>query len=379
MRLWFSPDQSSINHGLNGFRSAATRMRFKSSVIDVIALRFGPIAALALAPFLLAGAALAQGSNQSSSTILISGSSTVYPFSKAAIESYAARAPKGVSFKAEAVGTSAGFRQFCSKSIVIAAASRPINSREIATCQANGVRFLELPVAFDAITVVVNRSNSFAKEISTAQLRTLWDRRAQGKVMRWKQVNPSWPNTPIRLCGPGRDSGTYDTFNKAINGSETNSRQDYTASEDDNVLVKCVASDPGSLGYFGFDYYQSNRNRLKPLAVSGLRGSSIPSVASVQTSRYLPLSRPLFFYVNDQALKSNPALRAMIVATLEHGVKVAQRAGVIPLQDSTYRLVTNKLYRNVLGSAFAGKLPIGLTVGQVLERSFDEHKKPEFR
>ena len=349
-------------------------------MIDVIAFRFGPIAALALAPLLVAsGEAGAQSPKPAANTILISGSSTVYPFSQAAIAAYAPKAPKGVHFKAEAVGTSAGFRRFCGKSILIAAASRPINSKEMAKCQANGVRFLELPVAFDAITIVVNPANRFAKEISTAQLRTLWERKAQGKVMRWSQVNPSWPNTPIRLCGPGKDSGTYDTFNKAINGSETNSRQDYTASEDDNVLVKCVASDPNALGYFGFDYYQANRNSLRALAVKGLRGSVIPSVSSVQASRYLPLSRPLFFYVNDQGLKSNPALRSMITATLEQGVKVAQRAGVIPLQDSTYRLVTNKLYRNVLGSAFGGKLPIGLTVGQVLERSFDEHKRPQFR
>jgi phosphate transport system substrate-binding protein len=348
-------------------------------VVNVIALRSRWIAALALAPCLITVAKQAQSATPPNSAILISGSSTVYPFSKAAIETYASRQNKGVAFKAEAVGTSAGFRQFCSKGIVIAAASRPINSKELAACKANGVRFLELPVAFDAITVVVNPSNSFAKEISTAQLRTLWERNAQGKVMRWSQVNPSWPNTPIRLCGPGKDSGTYDTFNKAINGNETNSRQDYTASEDDNVLVKCVAQDPNSLGYFGFDYYQANRSRLKALAVNGLRGSVTPSVSAVQSSRYLPLSRPLFFYVNDQALKSNPALRSLIVATLEQGVKVAQKASVIPLQDSTYRLVTNKLYRNVLGSAFAGKLPIGLTVGQVLERSFDEHKKPQFR
>ncbi len=348
-------------------------------MIDVIALRFGSIALLAVAPCLLAGATQAQTALAAARKILISGSSTVYPFSKAAIEAYASRSGKAASFRAEAVGTSAGFRQFCSKTTVVTAASRPINTKELASCKANGVRFLELPVAFDAITVVVNPSNSFAQEISTAQLRTLWERKAQNKVTSWNQVNPTWPNIPIRLCGPGTDSGTYDTFNKAINGNESNSRQDYTASEDDNVLVKCVAQDPNALGYFGFDYYQANRSRLRALAVNGLRGSVIPSVNSVQTSRYLPLSRPLFFYVNDQALKSDPTLRSMIVATLEQGVKVSQKAGVIPLQDSTYRLVTNKLYRNVLGSAFGGKLPIGLTVGQVLERSFDEHKKPQFR
>jgi len=324
-------------------------------------------------------AAVAQQPPSAPKTVLISGSSTVYPFSVAAIEAYKSKAPRGVNFKATAVGTSAGFRDFCSGKLSIAAASRPINSAELKRCAAAGVRFIELPVAFDAITVVVNPSNSFAKQISTAQLRTLWNKQAQGKIQRWSQVNPAWPNTAIKLCGPGQDSGTYDTFNKAINGNTSDSRQDYTASEDDNVLVACVAKNPGALGYFGYDYYQANRNRLRALAVQGTTGTVLPSVESVQASRYLPLSRPLFFYVNDQALKSNPAIRAMVTNTLDRGVQIAEKAGVIPLKDSTYRLVTNKLYRNVLGSAFAGQLPIGLTVGQVLERSFDEHKKPQFR
>lgn len=345
---------------------------------SVIAARLvAPLFAVSMVA--VTGTALAQQGASPNKTIWISGSSTVYPFSVAAIANTKGQIPKGVTFKARSVGTSAGFREFCSGKLSIAAASRPINSDELKRCAAAGVRFIELPVAFDAITVVVNPKNSFAKEISTAQLRTLWNRKAQGKIQRWNQVNPAWPNTPIKLCGPGTDSGTYDTFNKAINGSTTDSRQDYTASEDDNVLVKCVASQPGALGYFGYDYYQANRSRLRALAVQGTRGTVLPSVESVQSSRYLPLSRPLFFYVNDQALKSNTAIRSMVSGTLQRGVQIAQQAGVIPLQDSTYRLVTNKLYRNVLGSAFAGKLPIGLTVGQVLERSFDEHKRPQYR
>lgn len=342
-------------------------------MIKVITFRLPWLSALALAPLLALPAAQARNS------ILISGSSTVLPFSQAAIKLFAPRAPKGVSLKAQATGTSAGLRQFCGRGLAIAAASRPINGSELARCNANGVRFLELPVGFDAITVVVNPNNSFAKTINTAQLRTLWEKKAEGKVMRWNQVDPSWPSSTIKLCGPGPESGTYDTFNKAITGSETNSRQDYTASEDDLVLVKCVANDSNALGYFGFDYYQAHRNSLRALAVKGLRGAVVPSVSSVQASRYLPLSRPLFFYVNEQDLRTNPVVRALIVSTLAQGVKVANQAGVIPLQDSTYRLVTNKLYRNVLGSAFAGELPIGLSIGQVLERSFDQHKKPQYR
>jgi phosphate transport system substrate-binding protein len=322
---------------------------------------------------------LSRAQQQKAQPIVISGSSTVYPFSQAAIKLFAPKTPKGVSFQADAQGTSAGFRSFCARNIPIAAASRPINASELKACKSNGVDFLELPIAFDAITIVVHPSNTFVKEISLAQLKTLWEKKAQAKILRWNQLNPNWPASTIKLCGPGADSGTYDVFNKAVNGSETNSRQDYTASEDDNVLVKCVANTPGALGYFGYDYYQGNQTVLRALPVKGLRGTVMPSAASVQDSRYLPLSRPLFLYVNAASLRSTPAIRLFIVQTLERGIQVADKAKLIPLKDSTYRLVLNKLYRNILGSAFAGRLPIGLSVGQILERSFDQHKQPQFR
>lgn len=348
-------------------------------MLDVISLSRGVIHALALAPLLTVSLSHGQQRPKPAETIQITGSSTVYPFSKAAIERFARRSPKGVTIQARSVGTSAGFREFCSGKIPIAAASRPINSRELEQCKSSKVRFYELPIAFDAITVVVNPGNRFAKQISTAQLKTLWEKKAEGKVVRWSQVNPAWPNSQIKLCGPGQDSGTYDTFNKVISGSDSNSRQDYTASEDDNVLVRCVANSENALGYFGFDYYQANRSILRALPVTGLRGTVLPSVAAVQASRYLPLSRPLFYYVNEQAIRSNRVLRSLIESTLEQGVKVAEKANLIPLQDSTYRLVSSKLYREVLGSSFGGQMPIGLTIGQILERSFDAQKKPQFR
>jgi phosphate transport system substrate-binding protein len=335
-------------------------------------------------PLALPAAAQAQAAaNPEASTkangINIVGSSTVYPFSLEAIRQFDPRARQGQKISATATGTSAGLREFCAGRISIAAASRPINAKELKACESKGISFLELPLAFDAITVVVNPANPFAKAISTAQLQTLWSRAAEGKVKRWSQVNPSWPDEAIRLCGPGRESGTYDTFNKAISGDEANSRQDYTASEDDNVLVRCVAKDRLALGYFGFDYYQANRSRLRALTVDGLRGPVAPSVKAVQDSRYLPLSRPLFYYVNAKAVNSNPTLRQFVSNSLQKGRKIAEQAGMIPLQNSTYLLVTNKLYRNVQGSAFAGKLPIGLSVGQILQRSFDDQKQPQFR
>ncbi|NDG74599.1 MAG: PstS family phosphate ABC transporter substrate-binding protein [Synechococcaceae bacterium WB8_1B_136] len=312
--------------------------------------------------------------------VQISGSSTVYPFSLEAIREFSRQAAaKGLQLEAKATGTSAGLRQFCKGSLAIAAASRPINAKELKACAGQGVRFLELPVAFDAITVVVNPRNTWMREISVQELSSLWSKNAQGKVQRWDQVNARWPKQAVSLCGPGNESGTYDYFNKAINGDEDNSRRDYTASEDDNVLVRCVSSQANALGYFGFDYYTSNRSKLRAVPVVGGKGSVLPSVQAVQNSRYLPLSRPLFLYVNEQTLQQQPAIRAFITSTIEAGGRIAGQAGLIPLPPSTYRLVTAKLYRNVLGSAYAGTLPVGLTIGQILDRSFDEHKQSQFK
>lgn len=344
-------------------------------------MRGRPLACL-LAALLLSvrpGAAQTAGP-EPASTVRINGSSTVLPFAREALRSFQAGAQnRGSRFDLGATGTSAGFRQFCGGRLSIATASRPISSAELKQCKARGVRFLELPVAFDAITVVVHPSNRWLDQITPAQLNKLWNRKAEGTIRRWKQVDPAWPDRAIRLCGPGQDSGTFDTFNKAINGREEDSRRDYTASEDDDVLVRCVAANPDSLGYFGYDYYQSNRKVLKALAVVGPRGPVQPSLASVQRSLYIPLSRALFFYVNERDLKTQPVVRQFVNATLQQGTVLAQRSGVIPLPESTYRLVQAKLYRNISGTAFDGDLPVGLTLGKILQRSFAEHKQPQFR
>ena len=185
--------------------------------------------------------------------IRIEGSSTVFPLMEEAARAFQGRPGAGsVSIALKETGSSAGMRSFCRGEIPISNSSRPINSKELKACAARGVTFIELPMAFDAISVVVHPSNRWASRISTAELSTLWNRKAQGRIKRWKQVNAAWPDRPISLCGPGADSGTFDYFNKAINGASTNSRTDYTASEDDNVLVRCVEKNPLALGYFGF-------------------------------------------------------------------------------------------------------------------------------
>jgi phosphate transport system substrate-binding protein len=312
--------------------------------------------------------------------VQVSGSSTVFPIVRQAIRGFQASGQGGgVNVALRETGTSAGMRAFCAHRVPIVNASRPISSSELRSCARAGVSFIELPIAFDALTVVVHPRNSWARSITPEQLARLWGRSAQGRVVRWNQVNPVWPARPIHLCGPGSDSGTYDYFNKAINGSSENSRSDYKSSEDDRVLVKCVASDANALGYFGYSYYAGNRNRLRALAIVGPRGSVAPSPANVRNERYIPLSRPLFLYVNDRSLRQRPEVRRFVTHTVQRGLRYVDAAGAISLPPSTYRLVESKLWRHVLGTSFGGDLPVGLTIGQALRRSFDQVKRPGFR
>lgn len=317
----------------------------------------------------------------SAAAIAIAGSSTVYPVTSLAIKKFRDTSQGAkISFDLRSTGSSAGFRNFCSNKIPLANASRPINSKEIKACQQNGVNFIELPIAFDAITVVANQSNRWLNSLTPSELSRLWSKASQGKVTTWNQVNLDFPNQPIKLCGPGKDSGTFDIFNKAINRSATNSRTDYEASEDDNVIVNCVSNNANALGYFGFSYFLNNQSRLKAIRVVNGKGVSVlPSVAAVQKEVYQPLSRPLFLYVNDRSLRNNTSLRNFIAFYLRNIEQLVKQANYIPLQSATYRLVDSKLYRHILGSAFDGNIPVGLTISQILQTSFDVHKKPQFR
>ena len=242
------------------------------------------------------------GDTAAGPTLNISGSSTVFPVIEKAIEAYGTtERGRDVRVKLSEVGSTGGLREFCQGNIPIANASRPISSAELKACADNGITFIELPLAFDALTVVVNGGNDWASAISTRELSRTWSKEAEGTIKSWQQINIDWPDRPLRLCGPGDDSGTFDYFNEAINGDKANSRSDYEGSEDDNVIVECVATDANAMGYFGFAYYQANRERLKALAIAGPDGIAVPpSVATAQDGTYKPLSRPLFIYVNDK-------------------------------------------------------------------------------
>ena len=313
--------------------------------------------------------------------IAISGSSTVGPITELAIKGFQ-RTAQGKAVRFGPVvenGTSAGFREFCSGKTAISNASRPINSKELSACKAAGVTFYELPIGFDAITVVVHPGNTWAREITVPELKKLWSRSAQTKVVRWNQVRSSWPAQPIKLFSPGRDSGTFDYFTKAVTGEQGNSRIDTTSSEDDNVLVKGVANTGLGMGYFGFAYYKANTNQLRALAIVGPKGKVLPSVKTVQNETYQPLSRPMFIYVNARQIAAKPSLQNFVGYVLRNASEIVEKEGSVPLSDMQYLLVENKLFRQVQGSAFGGNLPIGLTLGELLNRSIDHNKRPEFR
>ncbi len=245
---------------------------------------------------------------QETPSIKIDGSSTVYPITKKIVEDYQASQNKPVNIEIEFSGTGGGFDKFCNGETQINNASRPIQVDEMEACREAGVAYIELPVAFDALSVVVNPANDWVDTLTTEELAKIWSPEAEGKITKWNQVRPSFPDRPLNLYAPGKDSGTFDYFTEAIVGEVGASRSDVTSSEDDDVLVEGVSQDPNALGYFGLSYYEQKANEMKALAIDSGDGAVLPSVETVEQAQYQPLARPLFIYVNAAAARENQAL-----------------------------------------------------------------------
>ena len=270
------------------------------------------------------------GGESVSGNISIEGSSTVQPITQAAAELFREENPDA-RIEVGGAGTSDGFEAFCQGDTQISDASRPIDvAEEVPVCEENGVEFIEIPVAYDGISVVVNKKNDFATEVTSEELKTMWEPQAEGKITRWSQVNPEWPDEELNLYGPGTESGTYEFFNETIVGNEEEvNRSDYEASEDDNVLVQGVAGDENALGYFGYSYYENNLDTLKALAVDGVK----PTEDSIRSGEYI-LSRPLFIYVNSEALENNKAVEPFADFYLDNLDKLVKAAKYVTLPDS---------------------------------------------
>jgi phosphate transport system substrate-binding protein len=299
--------------------------------------------------------------------IEIDGSSTVYPITEAVAEEF--QKETGIKVTVGVSGTGGGFKKFCRGDTVISDASRPIKAKEIKKCQEAGIEFIEIPVAFDALTVVVNPQNDWAKEMTPEELKMMWEPAAQGKVTSWNQVRAGFPDVPLKLYGPGADSGTFDYFTEAIIKKSKAIRGDFTASEDDNVLVQGVAGDKGGIGYFGLAYFEENKDKLTGVKIKNAQGEFVePSVANAANGKYNPLSRPLFIYLNATKAAFDPKVKKFVDFYLKHAGKMSAEVGYVPFSNAEYAAITNHYKTLKTGTAFK-KPAIGLSVNEILSLS----------
>ncbi len=287
--------------------------------------------------------------------VRIDGSSTVFPISEAVAEEFNAFAPR-VRVTVGVSGTGGGFKKFMNGETDISDASRAIKPSEMKRAREAGINFIEIPVAYDGLSVVTHSKNDWATSMSVAELHEIWE--PGSKVELWSDVRPEWPDRKIKLYGPGTDSGTFDYFTRAINGKEQASRADFTASEDDNVLVQGIAGDLYSLGYFGYAYYKENQDKLNVVAIDGGEGPVLPDELSINDGTYAPLSRPIFIYVNADAL-DDPAVSQFVNFYIDKAASLAGEVGYIPLQASTYRAALQRVANRETGTAYSGENRVG--------------------
>ena len=291
--------------------------------------------------------------------IRINGSSTVFPITEAVAEEFQklhrkVRVTVGIS------GTGGGFKKFATGQTDINDASRPIKGKEKDKAEKNGIDYIDLPVAYDGLSVVVNPKNEFLDYLTVTELRKIWQ--PGSTVKNWNDVRPDWPNEPIKLYGPGADSGTFDYFTKKINGKSQASRSDYTASEDDNVLVMGVAGDTYSLGYFGYAYYKENQDKLKVVAIDGGDGPIKPSETTINDGTYKPLSRPIFIYVSNKAAK-RPVIKEFVSFYLKNATVLSKEVGYVPLPDTKYQQLLDQFEK--WSTMLVGKKSLELNVTKV--------------
>lgn len=275
-------------------------------------------------------------SARAADAIVADGSSTVYPLTREAARRYQ-RAQRDADIEVRFSGSTAGFRRFCAGELDIGNASRPMNAEEEALCEAEGVRYRQIPVAMDSIAIVVHPDNTWVREISVAELRTLWEPVAEGRIETWQDVRPQWPARPVKLFGRGQDSGTYDYFTTEIVGVTRSSRRDYTASEDEEALAAAIAKEPDALGFFGIGAYHRHWDELKLVAVDNGDGPVYPALETVKQGLYRPLTRPLFLYVNEQSLDAKPGLRAFLEFYVGGITDWLHFTGFLPLSQGDYQ------------------------------------------
>jgi phosphate transport system substrate-binding protein len=335
-------------------------MRGSTLIVGVL----GGAAALALAQGLATPATAQQ-------TIEIDGSSTVYPITEAMAEEFQSESGGRYRVTVGISGTGGGFKKFCRGETHISDASRPIKESEREACKAAGIEFIELPVALDALTVMVNPENDWVDHLTVDELKKIWEPAAQDTVTNWSQVREGFPDRQLTLYGAGTDSGTYDYFTEAVVGEEGASRGDFTASEDDNVLVQGIAFDQNALGFFGLAYYVENQDKLKAVPIQPPGGGDpvAPSVETARNGSYQPLSRPIFIYVSKQAADEMEAVQQFVEFYLnpENAELLVEEVGYVPLPTEAYELALRNFEERHTGTAFGGGSQVGIAVEDLLQ------------
>jgi phosphate transport system substrate-binding protein len=289
-----------------------------------------------------------------SPVVKVDGSSTVYPIAEAVAQDFQRAKLHEVHVNIGVSGTSAGFAKFCRGETDIASASRPILKKEMDECAKAGIRFYEMPIAYDALTVVVNPQNAFVNRLSVAELRKLWEPAAQGRVNTWKDINPTWPAEKIKLYAPGVDSGSFESFTEVVVGTAKSSRSDVSTAEDHDVLAQRIAQDKDALGYISLDYYVENQNRLKAVAISDGKEAVLPTVGNIRNGSYQPLSRPLFLYVSERSLEK-PAVRDFVEFGMKNAARVVVEANYLPLPSRAYSENMERIAAKKVGSVYGGE------------------------
>ncbi|OGW13276.1 MAG: protein sphX [Nitrospirae bacterium GWA2_42_11] len=305
--------------------------------------------------------------------IKIDGSSTVFPITEAVAEEFQKMEKGKIKVTVGISGTGGGFKRFCIGETDISDASRPIKPTEVELCKKNGIEYIELPVAYDGLAVMVNPKNNWVDYITVKELKRIWEPAAQGKVTKWSQVRPGWPDKEIHLFGPGVDSGTFDYFTEAIVGKGGASRGDYTASEDDNVLVQGIATDALALGFFGVAYYDHNKDRLKLVPVddendtNGI-GPVFPEYENVVKGTYQPLARPIFIYINRKSADKSEVVK-FVEFYMKNGAALSKEVGYISLPDKAYDIALKRYEKRIAGSVFGGHgAQVGVKIEDLLQK-----------
>jgi phosphate transport system substrate-binding protein len=326
---------------------------------------------MSLKTLILAGTALTLSFNAASAqtkTIAIDGSSTVFPVSEAIAEEFQKSTNGQVRVTVGISGTGGGFKKFCRGETDISNGSRPILKSEIEECKKTGIDFIEMPLAFDALTVAVSPKNNFIGEcITVAHLKKIWEPAAQGKVMNWSDVDPKWPNQKMTLFGAGSDSGTFDYFTEAVTGKAKASRGDYTGSEDDNVLVQGIEKDANSLGYIPYAYYAPHAKQMKALAIDGGKGCVKPSLENVTAGTYNPLARPLFIYVSKKAAEK-PEVQQYVEFAFTKGPALVTEVKYLALPGAAYNQALKHFKDRRVGSVFGGVPEVGVSIDDLMKR-----------